>query len=385
MDTPQQQADHGETRPPGRRHDAHETPLMQDFITKIGKGRDGAKDLSWEEAKHATREMIEGRATAHQIGAFLMAMRIKLESVTELAACTATARSYAAALEVPAHLNIVDVPVYAEKHNTFHVCIPAAIVAVAAGATILLHGIDNPSVDSDLPRIFEQLGIPAQLQGPDLLAALEQNGLAYLDLALYHPPLVRFIALREELGAQNMFHQVARLLNPARAQSQVVGVAHPLYLQKIPEAVSMLGGQRLLVFQGVEGFPELSLTRPTIMRERRQDRVTPLTLTPQDVHLPSGGFPNMALPSQPSDTALATREATLIHKLLHNRVRDRSRDWMLYNAAMLLYASGQASSIAAGVKLAHTTLESGATARKLAALAATPLRSHTPDNMVVHA
>ncbi len=358
---------------------------MHRFITKIGKGQQGAKDLSWEETKYVAQEMIEGRATPHQIGAFLMAMRIKLESVTELAACTAATRRYVAPLDVPAHLNVVDVPVYAEKHNTFHVCIPAAIVAVAAGATILFHGIDNPSVDSDLPRIFAQLGIPTQLQGPDLLAALERNGLVYLDLALYHPPLRQFVALREELGAQNMFHQVARLLNPARAHSQVVGVAHPQYLKKIPEAVSMLGGQRLLVFQGLEGFPELSLTRPTIMRERRQDRVTPLTFTPEDVHLPSGTFPNMALPTQPPDTALPIREARLIHGLLHNRIRDRSRDWMIYNAAMLLYASGQAPSITAGVPLAHKGLTSGAAAQKLADLASAPLRSQTPDNTVVHA
>ncbi|MDD9859918.1 MAG: hypothetical protein OXU40_05670 [Nitrospira sp.] len=362
---------------------------MHRFITKIGKGQQGARDLSWEETKQATHDLIEsmplnstrGRATPCQIGAFLMAMRIKLESVTELAACTATTRSYAAALEAPAHLNVVDVPVYAEKHNTFHVCLPAAIVAAAAGATILFHGVDNPSVDSDLPRILKQLGIPWELRGAELLATLEQNGLAYLDLALYHPPLAQFVALREELGAQNMFHQVARLLNPARARSQVVGVAHPQYLKKIPEAVAMLGGHRLLVFQGLEGFPELSMTTSTIMRERRQDRVTPLTLTPQDAHLPPGTFPDMALPSRPPDKALPAREAALIHDLLNNRVRDRSRDWVIYNAAMLIYASGQASSVAAGVPLARRGLESGAAAHKLAALTYSP----TPDQTVVHA
>ena len=370
---------------PGRRRAEHETPLMRQYITKIGKGQHGVKDLSWEETKQAAHEMIEGRATPCQVGAFLMAMRIKLESVTELAACTATARNYVAALAVPAHLNVVDVPVYAEKHNTFHVCIPAAIVAVAAGATLLFHGIDNPSADSDLPRIFTQLGIPAQLRGPDIPEALERNGLAYLDISLYHPPLAQFVALREELGAQNMFHQVARLLNPARAHSQVVGVAHPQYLQKIPEAVSMLGGQRLLVFQGLEGFPELSLTRPTIMRERRQDRVTPLTLTPQDAHLAPGTFPDMALPPPSPDTAMPALEAARIQNLLHNRVLDRSRNWVIYNAAMLLYASGQAPSIAAGVPLAHKGLASGAAAQKLADLASTPLPSHTPNTTAVHA
>ncbi len=358
---------------------------MHQFITKIGKGQRGVKDLSWEEAKHAVCELIEGRATPHQAGAFLMAMRIKVETVTELASCTAATRSYVSPINAPAHLNVADVPVYAEKHNTFHVCIPAAIVAAAAGATILFHGTDTPSVASDLPRIFGQLGIPANRQGQDLLSALEQNGLAYLDLALYHPPLAKFLALREELGAQNMFHQVARLLNPARAQSQVIGVAHPQYLEKLPEAVSMLGGGRLLVFQGLEGFPELSLTTPTIMRELRQDRVTPLNLKPQDVRLLPGSFKNMALPPESPSQELPALEAALIHKLLHNRIRDHSRDWVIYNAAMLLYATGQAPSIATGVPLAQQTLESGAAAQKLANLASGHMPATTPEKAVVHA
>ena len=91
---------------------------MHQLITKIGKGQRGAKDLSWDEAKQAARDMIEGNATPYQTGAFLMAMRIKLEGVTELASFTAATRSYVAPIDAPAGLNVVDVPVYAEKHNT---------------------------------------------------------------------------------------------------------------------------------------------------------------------------------------------------------------------------------------------------------------------------
>ena len=161
---------------------------MHQLITKIGKGQRGAKDLSWGEAKQAAQDLIEGNATPYQAGAFLMAMRIKLEGVTELASFTAATRSYVSPITAPAGLNVVDVPVYAEKHNTNHVCLPAAIVAASAGATILFHGMDNPTASSDLPRVLEQLGIPATLQGQDLLASLQRNGFAYLDLALYHPP-----------------------------------------------------------------------------------------------------------------------------------------------------------------------------------------------------
>ena len=133
---------------------------MHQLITKIGKGQRGAKDLSWGEAKQAAQDLIEGNATPYQAGAFLMAMRIKLEGVTELASFTAVTRSYVPPISVPTDLNVVDVPVYAEKHNTQHVCLPAAIVAAAAGATILFHGMDNPTASSDLPRILGATGRP---------------------------------------------------------------------------------------------------------------------------------------------------------------------------------------------------------------------------------
>ena len=354
-----------------------------------------------DEAKQAARDMIEGNATPYQIGAFLMAMRIKLEGVTELASFTAATRSYAAPINAPAGLNVVDVPIYAEKHNTHHVCLPAAIVAAAAGATMLFHGIDNPTVSSDLPRVLTQLGIPVAFQGDDLAGMLQREGFAYLDLALYHPPLAKLLALREQLGAQNLFHQVARLLNPMRAHSQVVGVAHPPYLEKIPEVVNMIGGRRLLVFQGLEGFPELSIATPTIMRELRENRVTRLTLKPEDVRLSLGSFPHMAVApqaaqgsEQASPKEVPVLEADMIHRILNNQPlrgsgQTQFRDWVIYNAAMFLYAGGQAPSIAEGVPLAKKALDSSAAAKKLAELAASPAphgdSATTPEQKVVHA
>lgn len=358
---------------------------MQHLITKIGKGQRGVRDLTWDESKEAIQLMMEGQATPHQVGAFLVAMRIKLEAVPELAAFTATSRNYVTPLSLPGDLNVVDVPAYGEKHNTLHICLAATIIAAAAGAKICVHSIESPSAGSDLSRVLAELGIPNSLQGQDLTIALKDLGFAYLDLALYHPPLVRFLELREELGAQNLFHQVARLLNPTRARSQVIGVAHPPYLEKIPEAVSMLGGHRLLVFQGVEGFPELSISTPVPMRELRDERVVPVQLKPQDVLLSLGSFQNMAIPQPSSTLSLPAQEARIISKVLHNEITDRILDWVVYNAAMLLYAASQAPSIAAGVPLARKTLESGRAAQKLAELSSVASSQSSAQKKVVHA
>ena len=360
---------------------------MQHLITKIGKGQRGVRDLTWDESKEAIQLMMEGKVTDHQVGAFLMAMRIKLEGVPELAAFTAATRSYVAPLSIPGDPTVVDVPAYGEKHNTIHVCLAAAFIAAAAGAKICLHSIENPTASSDLTRILAELRIPNNLQGKNLTLVLKDFGFAYLDLSLYHPPLVRFLELREELGAQNLFHQVARLLNPTRAQSQVIGVAHPPYLENIPEAASMLGGHRLVVFQGVEGFPELSISTPALMRELRDDRVVPVHLKPQDVRLPLGSFQNMAIPQPSSSISLPTQEALIIAKVLNNEITDSLRDWTIYNAALLLYAAGQAPSIAASVPLAQQTLESGVAAKKLKELStvSSSPTTTTPEKKVVHA
>lgn len=116
---------------------------MQELIAKIAKGPRAAKDLTWDEAKQAMKALIEGDATPAQVGAFLMAMRIKMESVTELASMTATARSYVPSVPIPRELGVVDLPSYAGKQDTFHALAAAAIVAASAGASVLMHGYDG--------------------------------------------------------------------------------------------------------------------------------------------------------------------------------------------------------------------------------------------------
>src|SRR2546428_14173044 len=106
---------------------------MQEFIAKVGKGQKASKDLTWDEAKQAMRLLIEGKATPAQVGGFLLAMRIKMESVAELAAFTAAAREYVPALDIARRLHMGDLPTYARKQATLHASVGAAIVAAAGG------------------------------------------------------------------------------------------------------------------------------------------------------------------------------------------------------------------------------------------------------------
>lgn len=338
---------------------------LSEFIAKIGKGQKASKDLTWEEAKQAMRLLIEGQATQVQVGAFLLAMRVKMESVTELAAFTSVAREYIPPLPLPAGLALLDLPTYAGKQDTFHASVGASVVAAAAGATILMHGCEAIPARPGTAGVLARLGIPTDVEPKRVAEELTAKGFAYLDIALYHPPVARLLELRQELGVRSFFHPVAKLLNPARAKSQVIGLSHPPYFEKMAEALKMLGGHRALIVGGVEGDPELSIAAVTRLLELRDERTFPLTFQPKDFGLPLGSFQTMAAfpPSQ------GEQEALLLRRILNNEIRSSQRDWVVLNAAMLLYAAGKAPSISAAVPLAQQAIESGTASRKLTELA----------------
>ena len=342
---------------------------IHDILAKIAKGPKASKDLTWEECKQAMKALIEGEATPAQVGAFLIAMRFKTESVTELAALTAAARQYVPPLAVSRDLALVDVPSYAGKQDTFHALIAASIVAVAAGAAVLMHGYDGIPDRPGSAGVLKALGIPVDADPKSVTEDVNQKGFAYLDIGLYHPPVFRFLEMRQEFGVRNVFHPIARLLNPARAAVQLVGLSHPPHFEKTAEALSMLGCPRALVIRGVEGDPELSASMVTRVLELRGERIMPLGVAPKDFGLAFVSSRDMA--GFPPDQR--EKEADLLRRILQNRVPGGPREWVLMNAAMILYAAGKGSSLSTCYPTVRAALESGAAARKLDELVRTPV------------
>ena len=340
------------------------TSTMQDLIAKIGKGAKASKDLTWDEAKQAMRQLIEGQATPVQVGAFLLAMRVKMESVSELAAFTSAAREYKTPLRIATRKPLIDVSSYAGKKDTFHALAGSAIIAAAAGVAVLIHGHEGIPVRLSMASVLAALGIPIDLAPDQVTQDVASKGFAYLDIALYHPPLARFLQLRQELGVRSFFHPVAKMLNPARAPVQIMGVTHPPYFEKTAEALNMLGSRRVIVVRGVEGDPELSIASATRLLDVKEERIMPLTLQPRDIGLPAGSFRETSgFPPGQTD-----QEATLLRRILANEIRGVQRDWVVQNTALLLYAAGTTPSISAGVPIAQHMIDSGAAATKLAEL-----------------
>ncbi|MFO0774882.1 MAG: anthranilate phosphoribosyltransferase [Nitrospiraceae bacterium] len=338
--------------------------MMQDLIAKIGKGAKTCKDLTWEESKQAMAALIEGKATPAQVGGFLIGMRMKGESVAELAAFTATARSYVAPLKVSQAPNLVDVACYAGKQDTFSAIAGATILAASAGASVLVHGWDGLPERPGVSATFAQLGLVVDGAPAVVEQSIAAHRFAYLDIATYHPPIARLLSMRQELGVRNFVHPVARMLNPSRAAIQVVGMTHPPYFEKIVEALGMLGSPRAFVIRGVDGEPELSIGGPSRLTEWRGDRPIPLNFHPKDAGLEVGTMRDMAgfAPSEKH------KEAQLLAKILRGEVTGAPRDWVALNAGLLLYAARVSPSIPAGVDLARKTLDSGAAGRTLDAL-----------------
>lgn len=334
---------------------------MQTLIAKVGKGEKGAKDLTYQEAASAMRLLLEGQATPAQVGAFLVAMRIKSESVTELAAFTAVAREYVPPLPVPPDLWLVDIPTYAGKQDSWHVLLPAAIVASAAGVPVLLHGYDGVPNRLSTAAVAAKLGIPIDLDPKQATESLVQKRFAYLDVGLYHPLVFRFLELRKELGVRSFFQPVARMLNPGRAQTSIVGMSHPPYFEKTAEALRMLGAPQALVVRGLEGEPELSISSITKAIELRSDRITPFTIQPKDFDMAFARLEDLKSPGLDGETPV-------LAKILGDEFKGTMRDWVAMNAAMILYAGGKAASIRDALALAQETLASGTAKKKLTEL-----------------
>jgi anthranilate phosphoribosyltransferase len=231
-----------------------------------------------------------------------------------------------------------------------------------------MHGCDGVPGWPGSAGVLKALGIPIDSEPKMVTEDLNRKGFAYLDIGLYHPPVYRFLKMREELGVRNVFHPIARLLNPARAAVQVVGLSHPPHFEKTVEALRMLGCPRGLVIRGVEGDPELSASAVTRVLELRDERITPLGVASKDFGLAFTSPREMA--GFPPDQR--EKEADFLRRILQNQVQGGPKDWVLMNAAMLLYAAGKGASLTDCFPSARAAINWGAAARKLDELVQSP-------------
>ncbi len=223
------------------------------FLRILGKGRQGSRDLSREEAHDAVTLILQGQATDVQIGAFLMLLRVKDESADELAGMLQACRAFSTPLDLDC---TIDWPSYAGKRKHLPWFLLAAKCLSQEGIKIFMHG--SPVSEDRLATrdVLHNLGITHVTQAASARQQLQNHGLVYMDLCDFHPRLNELIALRPQLGVRTPMHSLVRLLNPSSAQHALVPIFHPAYRSRHLAALIAAGDTQVTIFKGEGGEAE---------------------------------------------------------------------------------------------------------------------------------
>jgi anthranilate phosphoribosyltransferase len=316
------------------------------------------RDLSADEAAEVLAEIMRGEASETQIGAFLIALRTKGETVEELAGLARTMRELAAHVPVGRD-DLLDTAGTGGGRRTFNVSTTAALVAAGAGCAVAKHGNRSATSASGSADLLEALGARIDLAPDAVGACIEEAGFGFMFAPAHHQATRFVVPVRRELAVRTIFNLLGPLTNPAGATRQLIGVADVTFLPTIAGALARLGVGRALVVCGEDGLDEVSVGAATRVVEVNGEDIRAYTLAPQDV--------GVAL-ADPDDPALGggtpAENASVAQAVLAGEQGPRA-DLVAINAGAAIYAAGAAETIAAGVEAAREALASGAAADAL--------------------
>jgi len=343
--------------------------VILDALHRIANHR---QSLSREEAHAVMTEVLTGQCSDAQIAALLVALHMKGETVEEIVGFAEAIRAAAIPLEL--HNNsvldtsgtgrdaLVDTcGTGGDASGTFNISTATAFVVAGAGVRVAKHGNRSVTSKCGSADVMEALGVNINLPTAQIAACLEQVGIAFLFAPAMHSAMKYVQNARRELHLRTVFNLLGPLTNPARANCQVVGVYSADLVEKLSEALSMLGLHRALVVHGSDGLDEITITGPTRVGEVREGQVHTYEVTPEEFGLQRATLDDIA-----GDDAAGN--ATMIREILEGKKSAR-RDVVLLNAAAALVAAGRADHLRDAVPLAAKAIDSGAAERKLDALA----------------
>ena len=317
------------------------------------------RDISAEEAAVSMNEIMSGEATTSQIAAFLIALRMKGETLEEITGCARVMRDKAD--KVTLSKDAIDiVGTGGDGANTFNISTCSAFVVAAAGLPVAKHGNRSASSKCGSADVLEQLGVPINQTPEESTQCLQEVGMAFLFAPLYHPAIGKVATFRRELGIRTIFNLLGPLLNPASAPYQLLGVSSPELLVKMAEALKRLDCKRALVVVGDDGLDEVTLTGRTQAILVDHGILEPLELFPEDF-----GFKRCSLDALKGGSP--EENARLIHSILQGEAGPK-RDIVLLNAGIAIYVAKRSKTIQEGIDLARYSLDSGQAFGKLNAL-----------------
>ncbi len=321
----------------------------------------GQLDLSTEEMQDVMREIMTGQCSDAQIGAFLMGLRMKSETIDEIVGAAQIMRELASPVRIDAERLVDTCGTGGDGMNIFNVSTAAAFVVAAAGGKVAKHGNRAVSGKSGSADLLEAAGVYLSLTPEQVARCVESVGVGFMFAPSHHGAMKHAIGPRRELGLRTIFNMLGPMTNPAGVKHQVIGVFSQALCRPMAEVLQRLGSQHVLVVHAQDGLDEISLAAPTHVAELKDGVVNEYSIQPEDF-----GIKSQSLIGLTVDDAAQSLE--LIRDALGRRQSETGQkavDMIVLNAGAALYAADQASSLKQGVELAHDALHTGLAWEKL--------------------
>jgi anthranilate phosphoribosyltransferase len=333
---------------------------MADFKPLLAKVAAG-QSLSRDEAEEAFNIMMSGEATPSQIGGFLMALRVRGETVEEITGAVATMRAKATPVDAPA--DAIDVVgTGGDAAGTYNISTSAAFVVAGAGVPVAKHGNRALSSKSGSADVLKALGVNVEL-APDLVArCIREAGIGFMFAPAHHAAMKHVGPSRVELGTRTVFNLLGPLSNPAGVKRLMVGMFSPAWLEPAASVLRELGTEAAWMVHGAGGVDEITVAGPTQVVELKDGQIRRFEISPGDVGLPEA-------PLEEVRGGDAEVNAKALRDLLSG-ARGAYRDTVLMNAGAALVVAGKVKDIGEGVEMATASIDSGKAMKQLDMLVA---------------
>lgn len=330
---------------------------IQEAIKKVSN----RQDLTFEEAQAAMEIIMSGEATPAQIGAYLMGLRLKGETIDEIAGSAKTMRAVANDPLVSV-TDVVDTcGTGGDASNTFNISTTVAFVAAAAGIPVAKHGNRSVSSKSGSADVLRELGVNLDITPQQAGQCVDEVGIGFLFAPKFHPAMKHAIGPRREMGVRTIFNILGPLTNPAGAKRQLMGVFAEELTEALAHVLKELGSEAVFVVHGEGGLDELTTTGTNTVAELRDGVVKTYTLDPSEYKLRKATLEDLR-GGDPTVNAEITR------KVLAGEGTEAQRDVTILNAAAAIIAGGKAEDWQAGLDIAAKLIDEGAGVQKLDAL-----------------
>ena len=319
------------------------------------------QDLSTDEMTSVMRTIMTGGATPAQIGGFLIGLRMKGETVTEIAAAAGVMRELATKVEVNGEHLVDTCGTGGDASGSFNISTASAFVTAAAGAQVAKHGNRSISSQSGSADVLEAAGVRLDLNPEQVAQCVEEVGVGFMFAPAHHSAMKHAIGPRKEMGARTIFNVLGPLTNPAGAPNQVLGVFSEELLEPLASVLQKLGSRHVLVVHARDGLDEISIGEATEVAELKGGQVHRYSITPEQFGMTRS--PISVIKAGGAEESLA-----IIRALLEDQAGP-ARDIVCLNAGAAIYVAGLAKTLADGVKQADEVIAGGEARNRLDQLA----------------